>query len=95
MLISFKVKDPNKNITHVVLNVLAGNLILYLCYYLLRKKCCNTTEKEYLNKMYQKRKWGTVGKCSIPALISPGSFFTILALSFGAIGNTKINLFVL
>jgi len=80
-----KVKDPSKNITHVVLNVLAGNLILYLCYYLLRKKCCNTTEKEYLKKFYKKRKWGT-NKCSIPALISPGSFFTILALLFGAIG---------
>jgi len=81
-----KAQNPNKNITHVVLNVLAGNLILYLCYYLVRKKCCHTTESEYIEEMYKKRKWKLNEKCSIPALISPGTFFSILALLFGAIG---------
>jgi len=81
-----KAQDPTKNITHVVLNCLAGNLILYLCYYLLRKKCCHTTEAEYIKEKYKERKWELTSKCSIPALISPGTFFTFLALVFAVIG---------
>ena len=89
-----KAQDPTKNITHVVLNCLAGNLILYLCYYLLRKKCCHTTEAEYIKEKYKERKWELTSKCSIPALISPGTFFTFLALVFAVIGKEKYQLFV-
>ena len=71
----------------MVLNCLAGNLILYLCYYLLRKKCCHTTEAEYIKEKYKEQKWELTSKCSIPALISPGTFFTFLALVFAVIGK--------
>ena len=76
-----KVRDPQKNVTHVLLNILAGNLILYLIYYLVRKKCCHSTESQYITN----KKWTLCSKIQIPPLISPGSFFAILALFFGAV----------
>ena len=73
-----KVEDPSKNITHVVLRILVLNLIIYLLYYLIRKKCCHTTESQYL----QGQKW-KIFKCEIPAFFSAGTFFTVLTLLSG------------
>jgi len=74
-----KLQGPNKNVTHVVLRILVLNLILYLMYYLARKKCCYTTESQFLQ-----RQKVTICKCEI-SLLSAGTFFTVLTLLLGLV----------
>jgi predicted membrane channel-forming protein YqfA (hemolysin III family) len=77
-----KIKDPKRNVTHVVLNILAGNLIMYLIYYIIRKNCCKTTEAQFVE---QDRYTIDCGKFKIHYTISAGSFFAIMALTFGIV----------
>jgi hypothetical protein len=35
----FRWHNPRKTVTHVVLTILAGNMMLYLFYYVFRKNC--------------------------------------------------------
>lgn len=82
-IINSKMKNPDKNVTHVVLNILAGNLILYLVYYLARKKCCGVCC--CLNCKPQEADYENIGQCLKSFLWSPGTFFTVSSLIFGAI----------
>lgn len=74
-----KSKSPNKNVTHVVLRILVLNLMLYLMYYLARKKCCYTTESQFI-----RRQTKTICKSEI-SLLSAGTFFTCLTLILGLV----------
>ena len=78
-----KTDKPNKNVTHVVLRILVLNLILYLMYYLARKRCCYTTESHYLQVQGNKVK--IFDKYEIPAFFSAGTFFTVLTLLLGLV----------
>jgi predicted membrane channel-forming protein YqfA (hemolysin III family) len=70
-----KIKDPQKTVSHVVLVILAGNLLLYMLHYIIRKMC----EAQLVNK---KRIYIGCGKFKIPLRFSSGTFFAVLAILF-------------
>ena len=83
--------NPTKTVTHVVLLILAGNLILYILYYVFRKnllKCQNfhkacRSKEDHVDARYQVK----IMNRQIPCFLSAGSFFAISAVVLGAIAS--------
>ena len=79
-----KIYDQRKNVSHLVLLILAGNLMLYLLYYIIRKIMRNNLESDFVTKTNRQRLNFFNDKISIPAFNS-GMFFAFLAFGFGII----------
>ena len=83
-ILASKIRDQRKNVSHLVLLILAGNLMLYLLYYIIRKIMRNNLESEFIIKTNRQRLHFFNDRISIPAFNS-GMFFAILAFVFGII----------
>ena len=79
-----KVADQKKNVSHLVLLILAGNLMLYLLYYIIRKSFISNLEHEHIQKNKRRKKF-----CSdkLSMRINAGTFFAILSFLFAIIGK--------
>ena len=88
-----KVKKPEKSVSHVVLFILGGNMVLYLAYYIWnsRIKACKTVIKVSTNEdgttvtRTERHDGGCTGPCC-KQFIHAGSFFAISAFFLFAIG---------
>jgi len=88
-----KLKNPKRSVTHIVLFILAGNLFLYICYYVFRK---NKARLEALCSAYfcspgddvdaiKARYSVAVGGRQIPCFVSAGSVFALASFLLGAL----------
>uniref|UniRef100_A0A0K2UJV3 Uncharacterized protein n=1 Tax=Lepeophtheirus salmonis TaxID=72036 RepID=A0A0K2UJV3_LEPSM len=78
-----KYKDPKKSLSHVVLFILAANLLAYLLYYIIRKIVKqNFTDSARFNPLHVFVICGKTYKCRFPT----GTFFGSLAILFGGLG---------
>ena len=84
-----KVKKPDKSVSHVVLFILGGNMILYLAYYIWnsRLKACKTRTISHENNVERTERDESC--CSLQCckqFLHAGSFFAISAFVLFAIG---------
>lgn len=76
-------KNPSKNVTNVVLFTLAGNLVLYLMYYMFRRNCdtrCGQNGGDDHSEECKKRNSFKCMGHEVCMPMSAGSFFAFLAL---------------
>jgi hypothetical protein len=89
-----KLKKPDKSVSHVVLFILGGNMVLYLAYYIWnsRLKACQNRTRSYEDKdgmTVERTDRDESCSCNVPCckqFIHAGSFFAISAFFLFAIG---------